>query len=875
MVGRRLAHYEINAHLGSGGMGDVYRATDTKLGRSVALKFLRDDVARDPRRAARFQREAKALAALNHPHIAAIHGQEEADGQLFLVMEFVPGQTLEERIEGRSLPASEAIAIALQIVEALETAHDNGIVHRDLKPANVKITPAGRVKVLDFGLAKVVAGDIDPLDAGDLNDSAAITLTTTRAGVILGTPAYMSPEQAKGLAVDQRTDIFSFGSVLFEMLTGRRAFAGTSAADIASRVVQNDPDWTLLPPGVPPSLHRLLRLCLEKDPRRRRQSAGDVRVDLEHVQDEPPTVASRHSGARRRSWQLAGIAAVLIALSALGMWTALGGRDVAAPETRLQVVTPPTFDPMHFALSPDGAYLVFTVAATGDGRPRLYLRARNATEAQPIPGTEGARFPFWSPDSRAIGFFAARKLFRVDIAGGRPQALAPAANPLGGAWGDDDTILFAPTSVSPLFRVSASAPGGKPVAATELRLPGQSNHRGPSFIPGSRRFLFYAVAVADAVDQSGIYLASLDGGAAKRLTAADSAAAFLPPDRIVFVQEGKLVARRIDVARGELVGDPIPIAAPVTVSAALGWFSTSASGMLAYRSGRDAARRVTWFDRAGNPLSVGDDAGNAPALSPDGRFLALDRTINSNRDVWILDLVRGGLTPLTRHPATDGHPVWSPDGSQIAFETQRGGTFDIWTRAASGGTPETPVLTGTANEWPLDWSRDGRFLLFQHTDDNYVSSDLLALPMTGADRTPVVIADSAFEERMGSFSPNGRWVAYETDESGRPEIVVKAFQRPGGVTPVSTNGGVAPRWSANGREIYFIAPDDKMMAAAVTDADSTLNVGPPVALFSTHIVTQTFTFQYAVTADGRFVVSNRQVEQASASPITVILNWMP
>ena len=873
MVGQRLAHYDISEHLGSGGMGDVYRASDTKLGRSVALKFLRQDVANDPGRAARFRREAKALAALNHPHIAAIHGQEEADGRTFLVMEFVPGQTLDERIIERRLPVADAHAIALQIIEALEAAHDSGVVHRDLKPSNIKITPDGRVKVLDFGLAKMSAGDSEPLESQDLNDLRTATLARTGSAVIVGTPAYMSPEQAKGLPVDRRTDIFAFGCVLFEMLAGRRAFAGDSAADVVSRVLQREPDWTLLPSDVPPAISRLLRLCLEKDPRRRRQSAGDVRVDLERARSEAPPAVLTGVSAWRPS-HLAAIGVALVAVTAAAVWAALRDRDAPAPVIRSEIVTPHTIDPMDFALSPDGQFLAFVAPGTDDSLYRLYLRPMNSNQAEPLRGTEGARLPFWSPDTRSIGYFANRRLYRVDLAGGAPQALAPAPNPVGGAWGNDGTILYGPTTVSPLFRVPASR--GKPVAATTLHSPTQSNHRAPSFLPDGRRFLFYAVAAQSGDPggpESGIYLASLDGGTPRRLTAADSRAEFFPPDRIVFVQDRKLVARRIDLERGELSGDPFTVGDPAR------WFSISATGLVAYRSGTAAPRRGIWFNRDGRVLSVGDDV-NAPALSRDDRFLAYDRTVGSNRDVWIMDLDRGGPTPLTRHPATDGHPVWSPDGSQIAFESNRDGTFDIWKKPSTGGADaaEERVLTGPANEWPLDWSSDGRFLLVQRTDENYVSADLLAVPMTGSDKTPIVIAASEeFEERMGSFSPDGRWVAYETDESGRPEVVIKPFQRPGGITRVrvSIDGGATPRWSADGSEIYFIAPDGTMMAATVSAAGSTLAVGKPAAMFSTHIAGQTFTFQYVVSRDGRFLVGSRQVERASAPPITLLQNWKP
>ena len=484
-------------------------------------------------------------------------------------MEFVPGQTLEERIEGQPLPLPEAIrAIALQIIEALEAAHDNGIVHRDLKPGKRqdhlrRSSQSARLRTGEdhcgrFG--RVARGRREPIPS-------TVTLPSTRVGIIVGTPAYMSPEQAKGLPVDRRTDIFAFGCVLFEMLTGRRAFGGGTEAEVMSRVLQREPDWTLLPSGTSPSIERLLRLCLEKNPRLRRQSAGDVRVDLEHVQSAPEPEAL----PRVQRWQsglLTLLGGTLAAFAALAAWVSLRDRDAAPPEMRTQLVTPHTLDPMHFAVSPDGAQFVFAAPEANAGVPRLYLRAMNTTEARPLPGTDGARYPFWSPDSRSIGFFADRKLFRVDISGGRPQVLAHAANAYGAAWGKDGTILFAPTTVSPLFRVPAS--GGKLVAATELHSPRQTNHRGPSFLPDGRRFLFYAVAaqVGDSggPDESGIYLGSLDGGAPKRLVAADSAAVYVPPDRIVFVEQSKLVARRIDLARGEVSGDPVTVAEPVRVT---------------------------------------------------------------------------------------------------------------------------------------------------------------------------------------------------------------------------------------------------------------------------------------------------------------------
>jgi Tol biopolymer transport system component len=486
----------------------------------------------------------------------------------------------------------------------------------------------------------------------------------------------------------------------------------------------------------------------------------------------------------------------------------------------------------------------------------------------PLAGTEGARLPFWSPDSKSLGFFASEQMFRIDLAGGRAQPLAPAANPQGGAWSADGTIVFAPTTVTSLFQVPAS--GGKLTAATALESPGQTNHRRPFFLPTSRQFLFYAIGPG----QADVYLGSLDRKTLKRVTPANTSAQLLGSDHIVFVQQGALVARRFDVSRGEATGDPLKIAdAGGAGSGATPGFSASAAGSLAYRIAKATPARMTWFDYAGSASTQDADL-NAPNLSPDGRYVAYDRTIDGNRDVWIMDLVRGGTTRFTTNAAIDGYPVWSSDGSHLAFHSQRKGTFDIWTKRFDGaaGTEEI-LLEGPDNEWPISWSKDGRFLLYQRSDRNYESSDLFALPMTGSDRTALVVANTSAEERMGEFSPDGRWIAYQTSESGQPEIVVRGFPESKAIMHVSTAGGVAPRWRADGKEIYFVALDGTMMVVRLTTAGQTITLGAPEPLFATHIFSQVFTYQYAVGSSGRFLVNNRQ--PGDASPITLLLNWKP
>jgi eukaryotic-like serine/threonine-protein kinase len=862
--GTRVGTYEIVRPIGAGGMGEVYLARDVRLRRDVAVKILPDRYRFDKERLARFEREAQLLAALNHPNIATIHGVEATAGTQALVMEFVDGETLDDRLSLGRLPMATVVPIARQLVEALDTAHEQGIVHRDLKPANIKVRPDGMIKVLDFGLAKAL--DID---------SAAVavdvtTLTVADRGIV-GTPAYMSPEQARGSTVDRRTDIWAFGCVLYEMITGRRAFDGATASDAIAAVLTREPDWAALPQDVPPGVRRLLQRCLDKDTKYRLRDIADAREHLHGESHASTDAAIASTTVRGRRARLAWIAGAVALIVALGIPAAVHLHEAPPPELRLQIATPPTSLPLHFALSPDGRYIVFVAdGSSSDAAQRLYLRALDNIVAQPMAGTDGARHPFWSPDSRSIGFFAAEKLYRIDISGGPPQPLAAAALPQGGAWNADGTILFAPNTVSALLQVPAS--GGAPVAATQLDSPRQKSHRFPSFLPNGRQFLFHAEGEPDV---SGIYLGSLDGTPWKRLTAANSAAAYLPSDHVVFVQEGALVARRLDVSRGELTGDPVTLAASIgsDVNAPVG-FSASRTGIVAHRAGGASPMRTSWFDRTGEVL--GQLAGlNAPELSPDGRHVAGDRTIDGNRDVWIVELVRGASTRFTTHQAVDGFPVWSPDGSRIAFHSQRNGTFDVWIKQASGAVGTEEVLVATPDhEWPLDWSRDGRFLLYHRSDRNYASSNLWVLPMTGSNRDPILVANTPFEERLGQFSPDGRWIAYETNESGRREIVVQAFPESGAPVHISTSGGVAPRWSVDGKEIYFVAPDGKLMAVPVAVNGSTFWPGNPSELFFAGLPAQVFKAQYAITRDGRFLV-NGLMEEGSASPISLILNWKP
>lgn len=866
-TGAQIGPYEIKSPLGEGGMGIVFRALDTKLQREVALKLLPDHFVDDPERLARFQREAQILASLNHPNIAQIHGLEESGNTRCIVMELVGGETLEGRLKRGAIPVPEALRVAIQIAMALEAAHERGIVHRDLKPANVKVLPNGTVKVLDFGLAKTTENS-----RGNANLSNSHTLggMATNAGVILGTAAYMSPEQARGETVDHRSDIFSFGCVLYEMLAGGRAFDGTTVSDLLASILAREPDTSRLPANLSPKVRVLLLRCLSKDAKQRWQAIGDVRFELEHVEDAGVlTAAATPSRQKARlAWIVAGAAALITAT--LTVPTLRHFRETSPPEMRVEINTPSTSSPLEFALSPDGRHIVFV--ASGGGPQRLWLRALDKIDAQPIAGTDGASYPFWSADSRSIGFNASGKLYRIDLSGGPRQFLANAGITRGGSWNASGTILFGPSGGSPLFRMPAS--GGEPVPVTRLDPPRQFNHRYPQFLPDGNHFLFYAQG-----ESSGMYLGSLDGKDPKRLTAAETAGAYFKSEQVIFVQLGTLMARRLDIARGELMGDPVILAEAVASDLTLNFsgFSVSADGQVAYRPSGGTFSQLTWFDRTGKASGVIPETGSDvsfPELSPDGKSVAVVRTVPNNIDVWLIDLVRGGLRRFTFDTAADQLPFWSPDGTRIAFQSNRKGPFDIYLKPSSGVGTDTLLLTTPNNKGALDWSKDGRFLLYFEVDPK-TGRDLWALGMAGNERKPHVVANTPFEERNGQFSPDGRFVAYETNESGLFQIVVQPFPDPTSKWQVSTGGGTLSRWRPDGKELYFISPDGKMMVVPVATAGARFEAGTPVALFPTRIVggaLSTFKHQYAVSRDGRFLI-NQAAE--STAPITLILNWKP
>jgi len=881
--GARLGAYEILSLLGSGGMGEVYRARDVKLGRDVAIKVLPQALRDDPERLARFEREARTLAALSHQNIAHVHGFEDSAGVPALVMELVDGPTLADGIALGPIPLDEALPIATQIAMGLEAAHEQGIVHRDLKPANIKVRGDGTVKILDFGLAKVLEHN----QPASINATQSPTITTpammSGLGLIVGTPAYMSPEQAKGRPADRRCDLWAFGCVVYEMLTGARAFEGDDVSDTLANVLKSEPDWNALSARVPLLVQRLVRRCLEKDRTRRLDSAAVARLDLEEAQRQPASL-STHSiwhSRERLGW---GATMVIVTGIALAAWIRQSpGNASPDRETRLDMATPPTDDPLSFAVSPDGRRLVFV--ATSAGTSRLWLRSLDATTAEPLPGTEGARYPFWAPDSQSVAFFTTQGLERLDLGASRPHVLTSIGTGRGGTWGADGVILFAPAT-GPLSRVSAS--GGDVVVVTKVDPPNVRSHRFPSFLNDSRKFIFYAIGRDDA---SGIYLGSLDSPDVKRLTAADTAAAYMPSGSLLYVRQGALVAHRIDLTRGTLVGDAVTIADPVGAdeNQKVGAFSVSAAGVIVYRAIASVHSQLAWFDRSGRQVgTVGgtDDGVSGPTISPDGRQIAVTRSVQGNQNIWLLDGIRS--IRFTFDLSVDNGAVWSPDGTRIAFTSMRKGVQDIYVKSSSNLASETPLLEGPIPKPVDDWSPNGRFILF-HQVEPQLARDLWVMPVDG-DRAgkPFLFLRTRFDETGGRFSPDGRWVAYESNITGQWQVYLRAFSgvpdasasstTSSGGQPVSSGGGIQARWRRDGKELYYIAPGGALMAVPITTTASSISPGVPVALFQTRIVgngafLSGLNGNYDVAPDGRFLI-NVTSGDAATQPITVLQHWI-
>jgi serine/threonine protein kinase len=863
-----LGSYEIQSPLGAGGMGEVYKATDTRLGRVVAIKVLPGDVAADPDLRGRFDREAKIVSSLNHRHICALYDVGRQDGIDFLVMEYLDGESLADRMARGRIPLSEALAMASQIAEALEAAHDKGVIHRDLKPSNVALTGDGTVKVLDFGLARLADSSVRP------SASSFLTSIATTPGLILGTAAYMSPEQAKGKEADRGSDVWAFGCVLYEMLTGRRAFDGDTVSEILASVLKSEPAWQHLPPETTDGTRRLLRRTLQKDHRLRLRDIRDARLELADAQSAPPDnhAPLRSTRAERLAWATA-LAIVAVIAGVLGV-QALSPAPVA-PETILEISTPPTGNP-SVAISPDGSKVVFVAGA--DGRSQLWLRSLDSRVARPLPGTERASRPFWSPDSRSIAFIAENRLKRMDIDGGSSRTLASGvAVALGGSWSADGTIVFGNNPGGPIFRVPAE--GGDVLEATRVAVPEERGHMFPQFLSDSRHFLFF---VSGSPEARGVHVGQLDESGAKRLFDADGPAVYVPTGHLLFIREGKLLSQGFDVDRLELTGDPFAITDQVNGGTTL---SAATDGTIAYRTGLRGSgqRQLVWVDRSGRELDrvVYDDiAALGASLSHDGRRVAVYRLQNENMDVWFYDINRRAWDRITSHPGDDIYPTWSRDGASMVTGSVRTSTNVDLYRTFLGGAPqrEELLLASSLPTFPMDWSPDGRFLLYDVLDLKR-GFDVWVLPFDG-DRRPFPLVETEFNEGLGQFSSDGQWIAYQSDRTGRPEIYLRPFPGPGADVRVSVDGGTQVRWSPNGSELYYVAADNQLMAVSVTFASGagSAELGTPVALFAT-ILSSTagpmYKQQYMVSPDGQSFVMHAAVGTTDVSPITIIQNWEP
>jgi len=884
MIGQALAHYRITAAIGAGGMGEVYRATDTKLGREVAIKVLSADVAGDADRLARFKREAQLLASLNHPNIAAIHGLEEAEGKPFLVLELVEGEDLATRLQRGAIPVEEAMAIARQIAEALEEAHEKGIVHRDLKPANVKITPEGKVKVLDFGLAKAYAGEAASGSSADLSRSPTLAHSGTQAGVILGTAAYMSPEQARGKPVDKRADIWGFGVLLYEMLAGRRLFEGETVSDVLAAVLRGDVDWKALPSSAPGEMRRMLARCLERNPKDRLHDIADARIALDEVlRGDIEAVAGAPGAPRPSRWRavLPWMVAALAVAGAIGVGVrSRSGRPPGPrPLTTFGILVPeqhflPLSQSPLIDISADGRTLLFV--AEGKRPASIFRRPFDRMAIGRIEGSEGAEHPLLSPDGRSIAFFAGGMLRKISVEGGAPVALAEARAPRGASWAPDGSLVFSPLYNSSLWRVAAA--GGTAVAATTLdTAKGERTHRWPQVLPDGRALLFTVGLAASPGDYEGsnIDAQRLDTGERRTVLRGARMARYTALGYLVYQRGKTLLAVRFDPVGLEPTGEPFTIQEGVggETSSGAGYFSVSAGGAVAFvpESSIPKERVLVLVDRTGRETELAAPAApfNHPRFSPDGQRLAFAIGTGSaaTDDVYVLELASQRMQRLTFDQG-HGAPLWSSDGQRILFSNGRSGETGIGIKAADG-SGEAVMLQRSPDFLLADsWLSDGRRLAGTSAEG---SVDIFVLDTgAGGKRTPLFANPSAGES-AAAFSPDGRYVAYSSTETGTDEVFVETFPPGRGKWQVST-GGLNPVWSRDGRELYFVGGESLMVVGV--DTRDVFRAGVPQALFTGPYDLRTVLQRnYDVGPDGRFVLVKRKFVSSTPRELVVLDGW--
>jgi len=878
-AGARLGPYEVVAPLGAGGMGEVYRARDTRLGREVAIKVLPEHLMADPEILARFEREARTISSLNHPHICTLHDVGRAPGTAgsadveYLVMELVDGETLAKRLERGPLPTPELLKLGIQIADALDRAHRAGIVHRDFKPGNVMLTRSG-AKLMDFGLARaaVAAPSASGVSVANLSQSPTQVSPLTAQGTLVGTYFYMAPEQLEGKEADARSDLWSLGCVLYEMASGRRAFDGKSQASLIGAIMHSEPPpLATAAPLSPPALDALIRSCLAKDPDERIQTAHDVKLQLSWIaqSSSQPGAATPPLPRRRRSnepiaWAVAGLA---IASAAFFAWRGgLGGTsDASKQQLVFTIPIPPSVTPQFMPrISPDGKIIAF-IGQDSLNRTLVWLRPLNSLVANPLPGTEGSRAPFWSPDSRYLAFVADGKLKKVAVAGGPPQVICDAPTGSDGSWSRSDVILFDGQGADPIYRVNAGG-GIKAVA-----IPGDSVKQvgWPAFLPDGKHFLYSGVGNTGLSKTFAGTLGSIKG---KELAIEGSRIEYSPDGYVLLARDRTLLAQKFDVGGLKLVGEPFPVAEnlPVGGNGAAN-FTVSGNGILVYRATGGSLSRLIWIDRGGRELSEVAAAADyrAPALSPDGTKIAIRRRDGdgSNIDVWVIEPARGTTTRFTFDPGDDSNPVWSPDGSKIAWSGVRGGKEAIWVKTANGAGSEETVADAGTNSILLDWSHDGRYLLYSNFGSNL--SDVLALDLDN--RKSTIVLGSRFNETRARLSPDGHWLAYQSDESGINEIYVTSFPISSGKWQISTRGGIEPGWSRDGKELFYLSPDAKFMSVPVATG-AAFNPGTPQPLFRIQTEPGLRRNVYCPSADGKkflFLVPYGENE----TPMTVMVNW--
>jgi Tol biopolymer transport system component/tRNA A-37 threonylcarbamoyl transferase component Bud32 len=871
MIGRTLAHYEVTAKIGEGGMGEVYRARDTKLDRDVALKILPRELSGDRERSARFEREARTLASLQHANIASIYGYENIDGVRFLAMELVEGEDLAERLERGALSMDEALGFALQIAVGLEAAHERNIVHRDLKPANVKVGADGIVKILDFGLARAYTGDPD--DGSDPALSPTITAAMTQAGTILGTAAYMSPEQARGRAVDKRSDIWAFGVMVYEMLTGSRLYDGETTTDILGAIVLSRPDIELLPKKVPARVKAMLARCLTPELPDRLRDIGEARIVLSNPGAPAATEGTQPIPAgSNRLWMMACVVTTVLA-AALGFawWTAdaptatVIQASINVPEDHAIVATGLRGGSLR--VSPDGESIVFV--AQQAGRQQIWIRALSEREGHPVQGTDGGHRPFWSPDSRSIGFFVDGNLRRVSVSGGAPLTIAPASNGRGGVWLENGQIVFAPGPNSALFAVSAG--GGQPRAVTE---PGPRSHREPRWLPVDGHFLY--------LDNVGggewlMCIGNTDGAPQIELGRSNGGVEYAS-GRILYLQGRTLVAHPLDLGSKQLTGEPSPLAERVIrdPNFGIGVFSVAQNGILCYQAGTTSGGQLVWMDREGNEIGVQGERAeyDEVALSDDGSTIAtIINDSDGKSDVWLIDVERDTQRRFT-FTADDAalrraEVKWSGDGEFLVYSVETDSNTTIGMKRTDGGSPEEMLLEAEGwNIWPYDVSADSEWVLFGLQNESG-NEDLWIVPTSGeGDQRPLF--ETPFDEWPGSISPDQRWLAVDSDETGRREIYVIPFPDGGGRWQVSRDGGRFPRWNGAGDELYYIDMDGALMAVSVEPAGGVFRATEPEVLFRANLYAGSFGVYDVHPSGERFLILEQSAQYA---PISLFANW--